>query len=379
MLNKRVLITGATGFIGSRLCEVLSLTGAFEPRAFIHSTASAARITRFDMNFSVGDLCDARSVDTAIQGCETVVHLARGDARVMRKGLENILRASVNHGVKCFVHMSSVAVYGNNPPSESVCETARAKRTELEYGNEKLAQEHRVLHYAKRYGLPIVILRPPNVYGPFSGFTIGLINKIRSGVMAIVDGGKTPCNLVYIDNLIQAILLSLWSPKAIGETFFVTDHETITWEQCLEDHAKLVAVSLPRVSRADLVRIPQERMIRDSLRMTPRILLSGELRSMLRQIPVVRLLEMFLYNGFQSLSLNTRQTIRFCVNGPISFARDGSTKGHFDASDNLIAAQFRTVAHSNQKARRLLGYTAPISYLEGMALTKAWLRYSRII
>jgi hypothetical protein len=100
---------------------------------------------------------------------------------------------------------------------------------------------------------------------------------------------------------------------------------------------------------------------------------------MLRQIPVVRLLEMFLNNGFQSLSLNTRQTIRFCVNGPISCARDGSPKGHFDASDNLIAAQFRTVAHSNQKARRLLGYTAPISYLEGMALTKAWLRYSRII
>jgi len=74
----RVLVTGAGGFIGGRLCEVMSLTGHFRPRAFIHSTASAWRLTRFPMDLFVGNLCDRGQVEQAIQGCDAVVHLARG-------------------------------------------------------------------------------------------------------------------------------------------------------------------------------------------------------------------------------------------------------------------------------------------------------------
>src|SRR5262245_1632509 len=100
---QRVLITGATGFIGGRLCEVMALTGAFESRAFVHSTASAGRITRFPLDFVIGDLCDRKSVDCAMRGCDAVVHLARGHKAVMLRGLENVLQSAVDHNISRFV------------------------------------------------------------------------------------------------------------------------------------------------------------------------------------------------------------------------------------------------------------------------------------
>src|SRR5262249_15112454 len=156
-----------------------------------------------------GDLCDADLVQRAVRDCDAVVHLAWGSAHVMTRGLENVLRAAARQRVRRLVHLSSVAIFGNNPPPESRFETAPLRQTALVYGNQKLRQELRVLRYGKKHRLPTVILRPPNVYGPFSPFTLGLINKIRAGKMAIVDGGDNPCNLVYVDNLIQAVLLAL--------------------------------------------------------------------------------------------------------------------------------------------------------------------------
>src|SRR5207237_9191061 len=107
--------------------------------------------------------------------------------------------ATTRQRVRRFVHMSSVATSGHDKTPESKFATAPLKETNLIYGNQKLRQERRVLHYGKKYGLPLVILRPPNVYGPFSTFTLGLLQKIRAGTMTTVDGGKNPSNVVYVD------------------------------------------------------------------------------------------------------------------------------------------------------------------------------------
>ena len=376
---QRVLITGATGLIGGRLCEVLALAGSMVPRAFVHSTASAARITRFPLDFALGDLCSRTSVDRAMDGCDAVIHLARGDKRVMEQGLENVLQAASARGVSRFVHMSSVAVYGNSPPPECISEEAPAKRTDLEYGNVKLEQEQRVLRHAEKSGLPVVILRPPNVYGPFAAFTSDLVNKIRNGRMAILQGGQNPCNLVYVDNLIEAIILALWRSEAVGKVFFVTDNRAPTWQECLSAHAALLGVSLIDISSADLITPPRTRVFRDSVRALPRVLLSGELRAVLRQIPVVRSIENVLYAGFQSINAERQQKIRQRINGPREISKIGLPGPRQFLRDNIFAAQARTVAHSNEKARRLLGYTAPVSFEEGMQLTEAWLRYSRVV
>jgi len=365
--------------MGSRLCEALHLTRACRVRALVHSTGSAARVARHPMEFVIADLCDRGAVDRAVEGCDAVVHLARGTMAVMRSGLENVLRASAKYRVARFVHMSSVAVYGNCPPPQSMTEDAPAQRSDLEYGNVKLRQEWLVSRYTRRYHLPAVILRPPNVYGPFSAFTLALLGKIRSGSMAIVDGGSNPCNLVYIDNLIEAVLLSLWKPEAIGQTFFVTDTDTITWERCLEDHASWTGARLPRISHDELVVPDRPRLLRDSLRDLPRVVFSSEFRTALRRVPVVGAAENFLYERFESLSADTKQSIRLRLHGPDHLQPVGGRTSVFSAADNIISAQARKVAHSSGKAQKLLGYRALVSYAEGMSLTEKWLRYSRAL
>ncbi len=356
------------------------LTAQWQPRVFAHSTASATRIARFPINIVLGDLCDKASVNRAIEGCDAVVHLARGDSRVMTTGLENVLRAAVTHRCMRFVHLSSVAVYGNHPPPESVSEEPPPKPGDMAYGVEKLQQERRVLRYGRIHGLPVVILRPPNVYGPFSQFTVNVIEKIRTGKMPIVDGGQNPCNLVYVDNLVQAILLSLWKPGGVGETFFVTDSQSLSWERCLNDHALFLHATLPHVSRDHLVSKPKERLIWDSLRLLPGLLFSEEVRAQGRNLPLIKFVERALYKKFQGLSLETQQRLRVALTGPLRFPKEriGPEK-IFLTEDPLIAAQDRTVAHSSDKAKRLLGYSAPVSYHDGMELTEKWLRYARMI
>src|SRR5207245_10487143 len=138
------------------------------------------------------------------------------------------------------------AVYGSEPPPDSVGEAA-ATRPDLPYGHAKLEQEHRVLRYHRRRGLDVVILRPPNVYGPFASFTVGMVNTLRSHGVAIVDGGRNPCNLVYVDNLVEAILLALWRPEAPGQVFHVTDPEPVSWAGCMADQPRLLRLELPCV------------------------------------------------------------------------------------------------------------------------------------
>jgi len=364
---RRVLVTGATGLIGGRLCEVMALTGAFEPRPFVHATGSAWRIARFPLDFASGDLCDRAAIDRAMDGCDAVVHLARGDDAVMRRGLENVLRAAVTRRVSRFVHISSVAVYGSEPPPDSVGEAA-ATRPDLPYGHAKLEQERRVLRYRKRHGLDVVILRPPNVYGPFASFTLGMVNTIRSHGVAIVDGGRNPCNLVYVDNLVEAILLTLWRPEAPGQVFHVTDPEPVSWERCITDHAALVGVGVPRVSAAELVPPVQERLWRDSLR----ALADGEVQRSLARIPLVR-------RWFQWLPAPAKRAVRARLRRSKPVRRNGSPERRFSADHPFIAGQKRTVAHSSGKASRLLGYTAPVGYDEGMRLTETWLRNARML
>jgi nucleoside-diphosphate-sugar epimerase len=375
----RVLITGASGLVGSRLCEIMHLGQVGTPRALIHSSGSAARIARLPLDFAMGDLCDLDSVRKTMQGCDAVVHLARGSQNVMTRGLENVLRAATEHKVRRFVHVSSVAVYGNNPPPESAREDAVANPGDNAYGRSKLMQDERVLHYHHKHQLPTVILRPPNITGPFAAFTLSVMNRLRTRTLPLIDGGKNPCNLVYVDNLVQAILLSLVRDEAIGETFFITEPHTITWEQCLRDHAALLGSQLWEVSSRDIPVKPAKRILRDSVRAVPGAIFSKEFREALRRIPVLEAAEAAVFQRFESLSPESQDNLRLRLRGPETPVMRTNGKPKIDPADGLIAGQMRKVAHSCEKAQRLLGFSAPVSYGEGMELTAKWMRFAKWI
>src|SRR5581483_9465950 len=135
---------------------------------------------------------------------------------------------------------------------------------------------------------------------------------------------------------------------------------------------------IPQISSSQLMSFPRARIFRDSLQAFPRVLLSGELRSVLRKIPAFDSLEKLFYAGFKSMPSGFQQGLRQRVNGPRTLQKDSQRSPLF-VRDNIFSAQTRQVAHSSDKSRKLLGYTAPISYREGMALTEAWLRYSKVL
>jgi hypothetical protein len=295
----------------------------------------------------------------------------------MLKGLQNVLRAAVEAQVQRFVHISSVAVYGSDPPPEARYETAIPATTTNEYGNIKLAQEQLVMKYARRHGLPFVILRPPHVYGPYSHMTITTLQKLGLGTLPVIDGGVNPCNLVYIDNLIEAIVLSLTHREALGEIFFVTDKERVTWRQYLNSHAALLGAKVPEASASQL-NFPATRGLSETFRQLPRVLLSSEFRTMARQIPAAAVVERGLFAVYDALPETWRERILFRWRKPPSFHRASIGLPRYDGTDYLIAGQRRTVEHSSEKAERLLGYTAPVDYGAALKLIRNWLDGTRV-
>ena len=373
-----VLVTGATGFVGGRLCEVLHLAGDVRPRALVHSSGKASYIARYPLEFAAADLTDFSSVRRAVDGCSFVVHLARGSNRVMIHGLENLLRAAVEARVGRFVHVSSVAVYGDNPPQSAESEGAAPRRTGNPYGDVKLEQEKLVESYGRRFGLPFVILRPPHITGPHSHFVSAVQARLQSGTLPIVDGGANVCNLVYIDNLVQAILLALEADRAAGETFFVTDRERVTWRTCLEDLAAIFGVEIPHAT-ADQLAVPDSPGARERLRRFSSVAFSPEFRSALLDAPGLGAIGKFLYRGYALLPEKRRNYVRSRLSTSSANGSSRRRAVRYDAGDYLVASQRRTVVHSCDKAERILGYTAPVGYRQALALTRDWLEFARAI
>jgi len=180
LTGKKILVTGATGFIGGRICERFVLDKKIQVRAFVHNTARAARIARLPIETFQGDILTYRDVEKAIEGCSAVVHLAVGSRAVTIKGTKNLLKVCRKKHIERFVQLSSVRVYGMDPPPESRSESATARKTGDRYGDAKLLQELLARKYYRRYGLPVVTLRPPYVYGPYDHLSRTLVERLKT-------------------------------------------------------------------------------------------------------------------------------------------------------------------------------------------------------
>jgi len=183
MRFRRCLVTGAAGFIGSHLVERLVRDGV-EVRAFVrygsHGTLGNLDLlpaeVRSEVEIVAGDVADAGSVDAAVAGCDTVLHLAaiisipysyrapRQCLEVNAGGTMNVLESCRRHGVRRLVHTSTSEVYGSArevPMSES-----HPRSGQSPYAASKIAADAMVEAMHRSVGLPVVVVRPFNTYGP---------------------------------------------------------------------------------------------------------------------------------------------------------------------------------------------------------------------
>ena len=242
-LKKRpkVLVTGATGFIGCRVAEILRLREGWDVRAVVRNPGKAARLARLDVEMVPFDLEQSRGFEELVEGCDAVIHCAVGTAygepkkihRVTVDGTRRLARAALKKGIKSFVHVSSMAVYGSRLKG-LIDETFPVKPDPGSvYGETKAKAEKVVQYYVKR-GLPAVIFRPARVFGPF-GFTfvVNPLQAMSEGRFAWSGDPNTPCDMVYVDNVVEAFICALYAdPYDIaGEIFNLGEQDFMSWRE----------------------------------------------------------------------------------------------------------------------------------------------------
>ena len=226
-----VLITGASGFLGGRIAEVMQMSDFAVPAAGIRKWTRASRIARKPMDIRICDILDPSTMDEALKEVDAVVHCAKTDSQEsIVGGTRNLLEACQRNGVKRFVHISTAEVYGS--ASGNVVETDPTPMTGRDYGDWKVEAEKVCMEFNSK-GVETAILRPSLIHGPYSNsWSTNMVKRLLSGKWGqFEDHGEGIANLIYVDDLVQAIFLCLVHPEAAGQAFNVNGPDKITWNQ----------------------------------------------------------------------------------------------------------------------------------------------------
>jgi nucleoside-diphosphate-sugar epimerase len=234
----KILVTGASGFVGSRLIRAWAGGQDYQIRALVRPTSRLEDLDGLPFERCLGDVTDPASLRRAVQDVEAVVHMASlvGEAgrredffRVNRDGTRNLLEACRGLPIRRFVHISSLSVITGYREHEGTKEDAPYLSTGENYADSKIEAEKLVLDYHRKFGLPVTVLRPGFIYGPGDRlFLPAVIQNLRDGKVVLIDQGKKLLNLTYIGNLLEAIDLALRKDEATGEVFNITDGEEVT-------------------------------------------------------------------------------------------------------------------------------------------------------
>lgn len=250
---QQVLITGATGFIGSNLAKTLVQRG-YKVKAFVRSPEKASMLLKnSDIIFLKGDITDAGTLSGAVEPGDIVVHLAAryndpaASYEMYREsnvtGTENLIRASLANTVKRFIHCSTIGVALNTgePPFD---ENSPYSPDPLDfYEVTKCEAEQLVLQYCREKNLPAVVLRPVQPFGPGDTKKIKFYKLVRKGV--VLRSGKVFKHLVYIDDLVDAFELAMNGAGIEGEVFIVGGKPVVSLDEMITWAAEELKVRPP--------------------------------------------------------------------------------------------------------------------------------------
>ena len=194
-----VLVTGATGFVGRNLCPYLVEQG-HRVRALVRRTSDHGFLDGLGVEKAWGDLRDPASVMAAAEGCRAVIHAGAVFRFWGRReefwatnveGTRNVLEAARRAGVGRFVHISTIAVVGK-PPAEGLITEETPCRPQDAYQESKLEAERLVLASGQEWGLPVIVLRPGAIYGPWSRYAFNrlFVEDPLRGLAFRVHGGR---------------------------------------------------------------------------------------------------------------------------------------------------------------------------------------------
>jgi nucleoside-diphosphate-sugar epimerase len=242
----KVLVTGASGFLGSHVAEQLAARGD-GVRVLVRRSSSRKYLEDLrGIEFAEGSVDDAESVVRAAAGVDSVVHIA-GIVKARNSdeffatnvgGTQNVLAAAkAAPSVKRFVLASSQAVAG---PSEdgSPVPIDRDPRPVTHYGRSKLASEQAVL--AEKDRLHVVVLRPPLIYGPRDTATLEFFQWVARGVRLVYGDGGNTLSVIYSSDCAAAFVRALEADVPSGSTYFVEDGRVHVWRDVIGEIERAV-------------------------------------------------------------------------------------------------------------------------------------------
>lgn len=347
MSKRTILVSGASGFIGGRIVERLALEQDESVRAWIRSWSRAARPARLAVDVTVGDVMNYEEVVQAVRGCTHVVHCAySSDPRVIVDGTRNVLTAAAEGDIDRFVFLSTAEVYGSNAKG-LIDEATPATPCGHTYADAKIEAEQLCQEFC-RSGLPMTILRPSIVYGPFgAAWTVGIAKRLQSGHWGqFQQYGSGHCNAVYVDDMVSAVLLAIDRPAAIGHTFNVNGPDNVTWNEYFSRFNN--ALGLPPLDT------------KSAAASAARTAVVGQLTraadAVMRRYGD-RLMKVYLRGGAMS---NVMRRVKTLLQATPS-------------AHELNSLFSRQAIYSDAKARQMLGYNPQFGLDRGLALAALWL------
>ena len=249
----KILITGATGFIGKFLVEELLTRGYTDITAVVRRTSNTDFLKSKGVKTVVADIADRASFNNIPGGYDVVFHCAGhfnfmgGDKKTYNeaniRGTENICRWALEHNVKKFIYVSSVAVNSGNAEALLI-EDAPYKATSV-YGFSKMMAEIAAVKF-RDLGLPMVIIRPCMVYGEGEPHLMRFLARlIKLRLLWVPNYGETKLHLVSVRNVAACLAHCMEDSRALGGTFNVADKEVFTTRGVTEIFSKNMNAPVP--------------------------------------------------------------------------------------------------------------------------------------
>ena len=354
LAGKRVLITGASGFIGGRLAEKLALEHGAHVRALVRDYGRAIRLARIPAEFVAGDIHDREAVEAAVSDCDYVVHCAHdfSDQWSNLDASAALAQAASRHVVRRMVYVSSMSVYEPLPP-EGVIDESSPTPAGNDYAAVKLAVEDELERVWREDGLQTVSIRPAIVYGPYSApWTLQPVAALRSRRVVLPERGEGTCWAVYVDDVADALIAALVRPEAVGERFLIGGPDVVSWGDFYGAYQAALGVdSLERWETSALQR---------SQTVSGAVIRPGALLAHPRAKQLYWKARGF---GGHRFWHHMRERVK-----PLQFPAT-------EAQVALFATHART---SSAKARALLGYEPRFDLEHGMSLTSDYIHWAQL-
>jgi nucleoside-diphosphate-sugar epimerase len=252
----KVLITGATGFVGSHTAEHL-LEQGHEVRALARPSSNLVWLEDTSIEVVHGNMLDPASLETALKSIDAVVHIAGATAARNKQAFfeanhlatRGLLEAAKLYAPNLdrFLYISSQTAGGPSLDTNPVTEETPPHPITT-YGKSKLAAENEARHYREYF--PTTILRLPAIYGPRDTGILTFFQTVAKGIKPLIGFNDKFVNLLHVRDVAHGIQLALTKPAALNRTFYIGSEEQYGWRELSDLAAEILG------KRGIFVRVP---------------------------------------------------------------------------------------------------------------------------